>query len=245
MVALVQVFPKTNQTAVQILRNGSDRDAVVTEAAASEPVAALDSEEGAAPEGSAPEGSATEGAAPEGPATEGVAPEGNGDSGESEPQWTTLDELEFGEISLLGWTFDPGNDSGKGLLVMALLAGILGSFMHAAQSLTSYVGNKKFKSSWILWYVLRAPIGAVLGVFMYFVLRAGLLSANSEIVSPYGVVTLAGLGGWFSKQATDKLAELFDRFFESGTDAKRDDKLSTVAPAVTAATATTDADEDQ
>jgi hypothetical protein len=35
--------------------------------------------------------------------------------------------------------------------LIVVLAGALGSYIHAAQSLVSYVGNQNFKSSWFLW----------------------------------------------------------------------------------------------
>jgi len=36
-------------------------------------------------------------------------------------------------------------------------------------------------------------------------------------LSPYGITALAGLTGMFSKQATDKLREVFDDFFRTQT----------------------------
>jgi len=186
MVALIQVFPQTEQTAFR-----ADRSVVEVDIAQ-----------------------------PTNPAASSEAP-----ASASKPEWKVLDELIFGKISILGFEFEPEKNSGQGLLILAILAGILGSFMHAAQSLTSYVGNKTFEPSWVMWYILRAPIGAVLGAFLYFVIRAGLLTTNTDVVSPYGVVAIAGLGGWFSKQATDKLAEIFDQLFSSSSDANRKDKL--------------------
>ena len=53
---------------------------------------------------------------------------------------------------------------------MAFLAGILGSFMHAGQSFAKYVGNEQLTSSWACWYILRPPVGGVLGLL--FSLRA-------------------------------------------------------------------------
>ncbi len=99
--------------------------------------------------------------------------------------------------------------------MLALLSGVLGSFMHAAQSFTAYVGNRTIRRSWLLWYFVRPPIGAVMGMVFYFVIRAGLVGGSSDSVSPYGVVAFAGLAGWFSKQATEKLAEVFETLFDT------------------------------
>ena len=120
----------------------------------------------------------------------------------------------------------PQLDPDQGLIALALLAGTLGSFMHAAQSFAAFVGNRELKTSWAWWYVLRPPIGSVLGLLLYFVARAGLLGGASDAVSPYGVVAIGGLGGWFSKQATNKLAEVFDTLFKTAKPPDQKDTLS-------------------
>jgi hypothetical protein len=69
-----------------------------------------------------------------------------------------------------------------------------------------------------------------LALIFYFVVRGGLLStgAAASDMSAFGVAAVAGLAGMFSKQATDKLRELFDNLFRTeqghGDDA-RSDKL--------------------
>jgi hypothetical protein len=113
------------------------------------------------------------------------------------------------------------------LILLAALAGIAGSFLHAAQSLSSYVGNASFKSSWTVWYLLRPWIGGILGLAIYFTFRAGLV-AGASAVNPYGVVALGLLGGWFSKTTTDKLQEVFETLFKTDEDRKRRDKLQAV-----------------
>jgi len=115
----------------------------------------------------------------------------------------------------------------QGLLLLALFAGISGSFLHAAQSLSSYIGNAAFKVSWTAWYFLRPWVGGVLGFALYFALRSGLVSGINA-VNPYGVVALGLLGGWFSKTTTDKLQEVFETLFKTDEDAKRKDKLHSV-----------------
>ena len=66
----------------------------------------------------------------------------------------------------------------------------------------------------------------------YFVVRGGFLLFSGELdlqnINPFGIAALAGLSGMFSKQAADKLGEVFDDLFktEKGTgDDERADKL--------------------
>jgi len=121
------------------------------------------------------------------------------------------------------------------LLLLVMTMGALGSYIHTATSFVSYVGNRSFIKSWTWWYVLRPFIGVALAVIFYFVVRGGFLSAGTDAsdTSPYGFAALAGLVGMFSKQATDKLEELFSDLLvtrKGGGDQKRGDKLSANRP---------------
>ncbi len=115
------------------------------------------------------------------------------------------------------------------LILLVIVAGALGSYVHAATSFATYAGNRTLVTSWFWWYILRTPIGVVLALLFYFVTRGGLLSAGAtgQVLSPFGVAAIAGLAGMFSKQATDKLRELFDNLFRTAPgegDAQRIDK---------------------
>src|SRR5262245_31444816 len=65
------------------------------------------------------------------------------------------------------------------LILIVLCAGALGSYVHAATSFASYVGNRRLVLSWMWWYVLRPLIGMALALIFYFVLRGGLLSTGA------------------------------------------------------------------
>jgi len=116
------------------------------------------------------------------------------------------------------------------LLLLVIVAGILGSFVHGATSLADYIGNDRFNSKWTWFYLLRPVIGMALALVFYFVIRGGFLTTNvgATDINPYGIAALAGLVGMFSKQATDKLSEVFSTLFKSGSgegDEKRGDPL--------------------
>lgn len=109
-------------------------------------------------------------------------------------------------------------------LALVAITGALGSYIHLATSFADYLGNRQFVSSWKWWYVLRPFIGSALAVIVYVAARGGLVSggAGAGDLSPYGVTALAGLSGMFSKQATDKLREVFENMFKSETPPRTD-----------------------
>lgn len=119
------------------------------------------------------------------------------------------------------------------LLLIALLAGALGAFVHAATSFADFVGNRKLSGSWVWWYLLRPFIGMALALVFYFVVRAGFISpsAGAGDMNPFGIAAMAGLVGMFSKQATDKLSEVFTAVFGAKGDERRGGKLQ--GPTVT------------
>ena len=126
---------------------------------------------------------------------------------------------------LFAWLFPSGVNLDQRFILLACFAGIAGSFLQAAQSLTSFIGNKSFVVSWMAWYLLKPWIGAVLGIVLYVVMRAGIIS-SVDAADPYGVLALGFFGGWFSKAATDKLNEVFSTLFSTSKDEERQDKLN-------------------
>lgn len=120
------------------------------------------------------------------------------------------------------------------IILLVLLTGALGSFVHSATSFVTYAGNRSLVTSWVWWYILRPIVGMSLALIFYFVIRGGFISMNStaESLNLFGIVAVSGLVGMFSKQATDKLQEIFDNFFKTekgnGDDARKnklDDKI--------------------
>jgi hypothetical protein len=123
------------------------------------------------------------------------------------------------------------------LLLLVLLAGAIGSYIHASSSFVDYLGNRTLISSWVWWYLLRPFIGMMLALLFYFVFRGGFITAGvnaggeaaASFINPFGIAAMAGLVGMFSKVASDKLNEVFLTLFapKAGDgDAKRGDKLS-------------------
>jgi hypothetical protein len=135
------------------------------------------------------------------------------------------------EVSFFGW-WTPTLSSGTVILLLVVVAGSLGSYIHMVTSFVDYVGNRKLTLSWTWWYLLRVFIGAALAVLLYFAFRGGLFSSSSQtnVVNPYGIAALAGLAGMFHKKATDKMEEVFGVLFPSNKDDERADSLSNPVP---------------
>lgn len=132
-------------------------------------------------------------------------------------------------ITFFGISSAPMTISGTTwVLLLILTTGALGSFIHAATSLADYVGNLTARRSWLVWFLLRPLIGSCLAFIFYFILRGGLFTATTDgkSLNLYGFAAIAGLAGMFSKQATDKMREVFDSLFKSsrgyGDDARKD-----------------------
>jgi hypothetical protein len=150
-------------------------------------------------------------------------------------------------LKLLKWTVPLGPiGPEQRLFWTAVLFGALGSYIHVAASFSDYVGNRRLTRSWIWWFVLRTPIGVALALVFYAVIRAGFLTVNgsdgSAAVNPFGIAAISAMSGMFSKQATDKLNEVFTTLFKTTGDQKRGDKLTPVAaPKIDQVTASWDA----
>ncbi|MDJ0780895.1 MAG: hypothetical protein QNJ22_02935 [Desulfosarcinaceae bacterium] len=121
------------------------------------------------------------------------------------------------------------------LILLVLLAGAMGSCIHVATSFATYVGNKSLVDSWYWWYLLRPFIGMALALVFYFAIRGGLLlvtGANDDSsLNPFGIAALSGLVGMFSKQATDKLSDVFSTLFKTDQgDEERANNLASMRP---------------
>jgi hypothetical protein len=66
-----------------------------------------------------------------------------------------------------------------------------------------------------------------LALIVYFMIRGGVVMGNGGAgnLSPSGIAAIAGLVGMFSKQATDKIKEVFEFIFQVQNPRDRADKL--------------------
>jgi phosphatidylglycerophosphate synthase len=96
------------------------------------------------------------------------------------------------------------------LLWIVILAGALGSLVHALRSVYWYVGNRSLVWSWTGKYMLMPFSGSALAVVFYFVIRGGFFSpqAGFSQTSPFGFAALSAMVGLFSEQAVLKLKQV-------------------------------------
>ncbi|NJO36125.1 MAG: hypothetical protein HC869_26800 [Rhodospirillales bacterium] len=158
----------------------------------------------------------------------------------------TCDPIVFGFGPLTLST--PDIDQDERLFWTAVTFGAIGSYIHVAASFSDYVGNRRLVTSWIWWFVLRTPIGILLAVVFYVAIRAGFLtgsaSSSTEVVNPFGIAAMSAMAGMFSKQASDKLNEVFTTLFKTTTDQKRGDKLASPAPKIESVTSSRAANDE-
>ena len=118
------------------------------------------------------------------------------------------------------------------LLLLVLLGGALGSFLHIARSYTEFAGNQRLKESWTWWYCLAPFSGAILALVFYAAVRGGFLAINTGVaikaseLNVYAVVSIGALVGMFAKDATNKLGDVIKTAFQSKSAEESKDKLS-------------------
>ncbi|UCF20620.1 MAG: hypothetical protein JSU87_04195 [Gemmatimonadota bacterium] len=99
--------------------------------------------------------------------------------------------------------------------VGSMITTILGYLKHASV-------QQDFNPAFAPWYVARPIMGILLGVIFYFVLKGGLLATVPDVsmreVNEFGLAGLGGLVGLFSKNAIEKLREVFNVLFKTGSD---------------------------
>jgi hypothetical protein len=96
----------------------------------------------------------------------------------------------------------------------SIITTILGYLRHASQ-------DQDFDPAFAPWYFARPVMGVLLGAIFYFVLKGGLLATvpgASQAINEFMLAGLGGLVGLFSKNAIEKLREIFNVLFKSEAD---------------------------
>jgi hypothetical protein len=149
----------------------------------------------------------------------------------------------FKHFNLLGVWCEWAPD--RQMMFTVMMAGALGSLAHSLTSFGDYVGNKELSTNWIWFFTLRIPIGIAIAVLFYFIIRGGLIIPTVQVqsatlatnpseatlyVNPYSIAAFSALAGMFSRQATDKLAAIFDVVFAMKKPVEREGALGAGTP---------------
>lgn len=108
------------------------------------------------------------------------------------------------------------------LLLLVLLAGAIGSMLHAVRSLVAYVGNRNFVNSWLPFYYLSPVSGAMVAFVAYLAIRGGFFSAEATTAEAniFMFVALATIAGLFSNQVLEKLRKVAETAFDKAPPGK-------------------------
>jgi hypothetical protein len=125
---------------------------------------------------------------------------------------TSAQDISWKPTVSLGAASWPLSDDAR-LILIVLCTGALGSYVHAATSFVSYVGNRRLVFSWVWWYVLRPFIGMVLALIFYFVI-------DTKVKSSFALFLFVGPGYVNSTYCLDEL-KYFSRLFAGAQDELR------------------------
>jgi len=101
-------------------------------------------------------------------------------------------------------------------VIFVAISGALGGSLRAAILFFFHVKNRILVLSWVpsllLQPIVGATLGALLGALVYFLMR-GSLALSVYSLSPFGVMILSGMTGYYYDQALRKLNSVIDVFF--------------------------------
>lgn len=146
--------------------------------------------------------------------------------------------LAFAALSVVGLLLTlrtPFDMTLRGPLICMLSAAIGSSIATVMGYLKHASERKDFDPAYSAWYVGRPITGALLGLLFYFLLRGGLIAlapSSSAEFDDFGLAGLGGLIGLFSKNALEKLREVFGVLFKVEEDetAKSEDQVGSPEP---------------
>jgi len=133
-----------------------------------------------------------------------------------------------GTWKFFGWTCQISQ--ALRLLLLATFIGAFGASIMALQSVADYRGRNKLTDNWLIFYVVRPPVGGGVAFVFYLVIRGGFLAGtdiDAGASTPFGIVAVSALVGMFSDKAILKLNEVFLTLFKAEDD--RGGKLAGLA----------------
>jgi hypothetical protein len=101
------------------------------------------------------------------------------------------------------------------MMSMTALVGALAGTIHGLSSLVWHAGKSDLHLSWTAFYVARPFVGGAMAVVTYLVLTSGI--GGFDVRSDVTLLAWAALAGLYSQPSLDKLKELFNTLFRTGS----------------------------
>jgi len=103
----------------------------------------------------------------------------------------------------------------QGLVLIAFLAGVMGSVLHCLGALYWHCGKSDFKRYWVFFYIYCPPTAGLLAMGLFWLLSAGLFPGGTAAgsTSVYGIAATGFMAGLFSRDAINKLASIAANIF--------------------------------
>jgi hypothetical protein len=121
---------------------------------------------------------------------------------------------------------DLGRNSLEDVLVTMFAGGIGGSVSAILAYLRHAAEAGDFEREYLPWYFARPLLGLLLGLITFFLVKGGLLMTlprtEGADFNNYGLAAIGSLVGLFSKNAVEKLREVFDVVFASRAQVRRE-----------------------
>jgi hypothetical protein len=118
-------------------------------------------------------------------------------------------------LRLLGWSWTLSPE--RRILLCVAFCGLLGGSIRMLLRIRGDFTSPQVGSRYIPWYFLTPPIGAILAVGFYLVVRGGFLASGTSVEN-VNVFAFGGTGvlvGLFAEVATDRLEGAFSSAFSA------------------------------
>jgi len=120
------------------------------------------------------------------------------------------------------------------VLLCVTFCGLLGGSIRMLLRIRNDFSSPNASPRYIPWYFLTPPIGAILAVGFYFVVRGGFLASDTP-VDDVNIFAFGGTGvlvGLFAEVATDRLEGAFSGAFSSHSGGSRNSAIRDRGPSI-------------
>ncbi|MEU6324861.1 hypothetical protein [Streptomyces sp. NPDC047009] len=119
------------------------------------------------------------------------------------------------QVHLLGWAWTVSPE--RRILLCVAFCGLLGGSIRMLLRIRGDFTAPEVRKWYVPWYFLTPPIGAILALGFYLVVRGGFFAApaSAENVNVFAFGGTGVLVGLFSEVATDRLESAFGSAFSS------------------------------